>query len=568
VRLNDNVWAAVRGLPGRTVAAPASVSTATRGRRLLALSVLLVTVLSGSVVATGAASAASPTGTPALQGKLHLRKRALGAGKSATRSHWACPEGACDAIIAPRPVRKADGYALPQGGRLLEGGGELGGLDPAELRSAYNIPTSGGASQTIALIDAFGYPAAEADLATYRAAYGLPPCTKKNGCFEKVNEQGGAGDYPAAEPGWDGEAALDEDMASAACPECHILLVEGSGEFPEDLGEAVDTAARLGATEISNSYGYPEQLKEFCGTNGCSRFDKDYSHPGALILASAGDAGFEDTYSEEGLQTNFPAGSPNVVAVGGTALHKDAGNARGWQEEVWNELELHAGTGGGCTKFDAKPSWQADSGCADRTDNDVAAVAAVETGVSVRIDHRWEVFGGTSVASPLVAGIEAHASSAVRSLGAEAFYENPGSLFDVTEGFNWDPLDGHSECAPHEYLCNAEVGYDGPTGLGTPDGVIALNEQPPPPTVTQISPKRGPATGGTLVTITGSGLTGATEVDFGTVQARELKVESGTSITAESPAGTVGTVDVTVTTPGGRSATSSKDRFKYKQAKG
>jgi hypothetical protein len=93
--------------------------------------------------------------------------------------------------------------------------------------------------------------------------------------------------------------------------------------------------------------------------------------------------------------------------------------------------------------------------------------------VSIRIDGAWSLVGGTSVASPLLAGIEAHASAAERALGAQAFYKDPGSLFDVTEGFDWNPLDesGSSECAPNEYLCNAGVGYDGPTGLGTPDGV-------------------------------------------------------------------------------------------------
>ncbi len=568
MRLNRILCASAGTFVARAFAGSASTTNAARRRRLLTLSVACVPLLSGSVLSCpSAASAATPTSAHALQGKLHLRKHALGSASSTPHPRWACPQGACDAIVVPRPVSRANRFVLPQSGRLLEGGGELGGLDPTDLRSAYKIPTSGGASQTIALIDAFGYPAAESDLATYRATYGLPACTKKNGCFEKVNENGEAGNYPPAEPGWDSEAALDEDMASAACPECHILLVEGSGEFPEELGEAVNTAARLGATEISNSYGYPEALKEFCGTNGCSRFEQDYSHAGVLILASAGDSGFEDTYSEAGLQTNFPAASPSVVAVGGTALHRDASDARGWREEVWNELELSAGTGGGCTKFDAKPAWQTDTGCTDRTDNDIAAVAAVETGVSVRIDHQWEVFGGTSVASPLVAGIEAHASVASRSQGADAFYENPGSLFDVTEGFNWNPLNGHSECAPEEYLCNGEVGYDGPTGLGTPDGVPALNEEVPVPTVTKIKPKSGPAGGGTTVTITGTGFTGATKVEFGTVEAQEFNVDSATLITAESPAGAMGTVDVTVTTAGGTSPTSSKDDFKYKQAK-
>ncbi|HYB22711.1 MAG TPA: IPT/TIG domain-containing protein, partial [Solirubrobacteraceae bacterium] len=310
---------------------------------------------------------------------------------------------------------------------------------------------------------------------------------------------------------------------------------------------------------------YPEDLAEYCASDGCSSLNDDYSHAGVEIFASAGDSGFEDTYFEIGLQTNFPAASPNVVAVGGTALYRDPSSTRGWREQVWNEPELPAGTGGGCSRFESKPSWQTDSGCADRTDNDVAADAAVETGVSVRIDHRWEVFGGTSVASPLVAGIEAHATASERSLGALAFYEHPGSLFDVSEGFNWDPASGHSECAPEEYLCNAEIGYDGPTGLGTPDGVIALAEEPP--TVTTIAPKSGPAGGGTTVTITGTGLAGAEEVKFGANEAREFKVASSTSITAEAPAGAVGKVNVTVTTTGGTSPTSAKDVFTYKKAK-
>ena len=411
------------------------------------------------------------------------------------------------------------------------------------------------------MIEAFGYPRAESDLAVYRAKYGLPPCTTKDGCFEKVNEQGEQADYPAEEPDWDGEAALDEDMASAACPECHILMVEGTTELPADLGDSVNTAAKLGATEISNSYAYPERLLRYCGLTGCTRYDKDYEHPGAMIFAAAGDSGYEDTYSFIGLQTNFPASSPNVVAVGGTSLYKDAGSPRGWRETVWNEPELFIGTGSGCSKHEPKPSWQKDEGCTMRTDDDVAADAAVETGVSVRLDGNWQVYGGTSVASPLLAGIEAHASPFERSLGPAAFYEDPGSLFDVTEGEDWDPLSAVSECAPNEYLCNGEVGYDGPTGLGTPDGVPTTSE---PPTLSTVFPKRGPATGATTVTIFGTNLTGATEVKFGSTAANILKV-SPTLISAQSPAGTAGaTVNVTVTTPGGTSAPAAKATFAYR----
>ncbi|HYB23079.1 MAG TPA: hypothetical protein VED41_04730, partial [Solirubrobacteraceae bacterium] len=231
-----------------------------RRSRLSVLALAYVGALCVFTLLASAALAAAPTDTHAVAGRLHLRKHALGTGSAATRPRWACPEGACLAIVVPRPLRRGNRFAQARSGRLLEGSGELGGFDPADLRSAYDIPTSGGGSQTIALIDAFGYPAAESDLASYRATYGLPPCTKRNGCFEKVNEKGEQGNYPAVEPNWDGEAALDEDMVSAACPECHILLVEGSTELPADLGEAVNTAARLGATEISNSYGYPEDL--------------------------------------------------------------------------------------------------------------------------------------------------------------------------------------------------------------------------------------------------------------------------------------------------------------------
>ncbi len=533
-------------------------------KRTRVLFVLACIFVVGGLISAGASIATAAPAARPLAGRLHLHKRALATGRSAPRPHWACPEGACEAIALPPPTRTAHGFALPLTHRLLEGSGELGGYDPADLQSAYEIPTGGGSGRTVALIDAYGYPRAESDLAKYRSRYGLPACTEANGCFEKVNEAGERGNYPPEEPGWDAEAALDADMVSAACPECHILLVEGSTELPADLGDAVNTAARLGATEVSNSYGYPEQLEEYCGSTGCAQFNGDYEHAGVLIFASAGDSGFEDTYFDIGLQTNFPAASPNVVAVGGTALYRDASSTRGWREQVWDEPELEAGSGGGCSKFESKPAWQSDGGCTHRTDNDIAADAAVETGVSVRVDGHWEVYGGTSVASPLTAGIYAHATSSERAQGADFFYKDPSSLFDVTEGFNWNPESPSSECAPNEYLCNAEVGYDGPTGLGTPDGVVELS--PEAPTVTSISPKNGVAAGGTEVTITGTSLTGAKEVRFGSAEAKEFKVDSATSITAESPPGT-GTVNVTVTNAVGTSPAVKKGKFKYKKAK-
>ncbi len=407
--------------------------------------------------------------------------------------HWACPERACDAIVLPRPVPAPGGHAQLGSTSVYPDTGELGGLDPQEIQSAYAIPSTLSLPQTIAVVDYGGYPNAEADLASYREHYGLAPCTKANGCFHKVNQAGVEGEYPAEEPGWDQEAALDVDMAAAACPQCHIMMVETSAapaESPEEIADfaaAENTAARLGATEISNSYGFVENDEKSCGPAHCTQYAADYEHPGVVIAAASGDQGYEDVYFDLGYRSSsFPATVPAVIAVGGTALNKSAG-PRGWSETVWNdppqqgeELTEGVGTGSGCALDEPKPSWQTDAGCAHRTDSDVAAVASPVTPVSFYVDGEWSLAGGTSASAPIVAGIDAHASAYVRSLGPRAFYEDPGALYDITEGFNWN-WDGQgkrptSECAPDEYLCNAEVGYDGPTGMGTPDGVPEITE--------------------------------------------------------------------------------------------
>ncbi len=403
----------------------------------------------------------------------HARK-GISLTPSSTEAHWACPEEACEAIVeAPAQAVKVNGasrFRLPDG-PLLEGGGVKGGLDPQDLQSAYEIPVTGGEDQTVALVDAYGYPTAEEDLAKYRERYRLPPCTKADGCFKKVNQKGEEANYPQRNEGWETESALDIEMVSAACPHCHIVLAEAKNSDGSNLSGTVDEAARLGATEISNSYGSAEQ---FCNTE-CEEEAPAYDHPGILIVAAGGDNGY-DNHEEGDRSPNFPAGLPSVVAVGGTVLHR-AHNARGWREEAW-----YAG-GSGCTTLWQKPIWQTDTGCSKRMTDDVAAVAGCESPVSTYAQGQggWGNVCGTSVASPLVAGIEAHASEYSRSLpGAESFYEDPQAPFDVTEG-------GNGTCTPpesHAYFCHAEVGYDGPTGNGTPDGPLELSSAPSPIAVT------------------------------------------------------------------------------------
>jgi subtilase family serine protease len=318
------------------------------------------------------------------------------------------------------------------------------GLGPSQLRDAYKITSSGSSSTVIAIVDAFGYPNAESDLATYRSTFGLTPCTTANGCFQKVDQRGGSS-FPRLDVGWAQETALDLDMASAICPGCKILLVEGDTNSFANLAAAVNTAASLGAHVISNSYGG--------GEAGSTASEVSYNHAGVAVTASSGDSGFG---------VEFPASSPHVVAVGGTSLRTSA-TTRGWTETAWS------GAGSGCSTVYAKPVWQTDAGCAMRTVADVSAVADPNTGVAVfapssRTKSQFLVFGGTSVAAPLIGAVYAVNGGAV-TFGSDP-YAHISALFDVTSGSN-------GTCSPSS-LCTAGVGYDGPTGLGTPNGTTAF----------------------------------------------------------------------------------------------
>jgi subtilase family serine protease len=290
------------------------------------------------------------------------------------------------------------------------------GYGPSSLLSAYNLPSTGGTGQTVAIVDAFDDPNAAADLATYRSDWGLPACGA--GCFQKVNQDGQATPLPTAAgtTGWASEESLDLDMVSAICPNCHIILVEAKSASVTDLGTGVDSAIRLGANFVSNSYGGSESSAD-------PTYDSDYyNHPGVAITVSAGDNG-------DGV--SYPAASRYVTAVGGTSL-SPASNSRGWNETVWG------GTGSGCSADDAKPLWQTDS-CSKRTDNDIAAVADPNTGVAIYDSYDqsgWLEEGGTSVSSPIIAAMYALAGPpAPGTYPSSYIYRNTSSLFDITSGW-------------------------------------------------------------------------------------------------------------------------------------
>ncbi|HEX3511714.1 MAG TPA: S53 family peptidase [Solirubrobacteraceae bacterium] len=407
------------------------------------------------------------------------------------------------------------------------------GLRPSDIHTAYQLPASAPSAQTVAIVDAYNDPNAESDLAAYSQEFGLPACTTANGCFSQVNEAGATAPLPyphsGAElesglagtggerleaeeaAGWGVEISLDMEAVHAMCESCHILLVEAASSSFEDLEAAERTADRSGATEISNSFGGPEDE-----TTAQLELESAFNHPGAVVTASAGDAGYLAWDAESSWERGFaafPASSPHVVAVGGTRLNVGVGGT--WLgETVWNGK---GAGGGGCSVVFAAPSWQqalpnwSSIGCNGRAVADISADADPYTGLAVHdtspdcrtkyeVIHtvNWCTVGGTSLSSPLIAGAFALAGGAgsapypARTL-YEAVQARPGSVHDVTSGSNgecglpYNPNTGLSSCTTaaeaascaSDGICLAGPGYDGPSGLGTPDGLAAFQAVTP-----------------------------------------------------------------------------------------
>ena len=375
---------------------------------------------------------------------------------SGRRPYAICPPAtkttmSCLAAVVPtKPNNK------PAVGPSLEGSGVGGGYAPADIQDAYDLPQLpewqlGYSERTVAIVVAYDYPNAQGDVDTYREQYGLPPFVQ----VTKLNQKGEAKNYPqAAETvlgggGWALEAALDIQMVAASCPYCRVVLVEANSPSIEDLNEAVKSAAKLQPDVITNSWGGIE----FAGETGY-KWNFDAAIP---VLFASGDSGYG---------ASNPASAPDVIAVGGTTLRKSS-NKRGYAETGWG------GAGSGCSAYQAKPKWQTDSGCAKRSIADVSAVADPASPVSVYYSspvtpglNGWYLVGGTSASAPIVAGVEAQSTGAERAKGAQLFWDQgpAGKLFD--------PADGRNGSCPSamEYICDGRVGYDGPTGWGSPGG--------------------------------------------------------------------------------------------------
>ena len=326
------------------------------------------------------------------------------------------------------------------------------GYGPAQFHGAYNLPLTGPAGQTIAIVDAYDDPTAKSDLDAYNSTYGLPPFPSCGGsvttaCFQKVDQRGGT-TYPRKDAGWALEIALDVETAHQICQNCKILLVEADSNSFANLGAAVNTAVALRANVVSNSYGGSD-----------SSATADYNHPGVAITASSGDNGY-------GVES--PASFNTVIAVGGTTLNLGANNSYG-SESVWS------GAGSGCSSLNTAQSWQtttagwAATACGTKRGvADVAADADPASGASVYDTTRyqgqsgWFKVGGTSLSAPLIGavyGLAGNAGSA--SYPASIPYAHTSSLHDITSGSN-------GTCSTT--MCKGGAGYDGPTGVGTPNG--------------------------------------------------------------------------------------------------
>jgi subtilase family serine protease len=334
---------------------------------------------------------------------------------------------------------------------------------PAQLRHAYGFDqiVNQGAGQIIGIVDAYDDANVQNDLNVFSKQFGLPACTSANGCFRQIYA---SGKRPAANANWSVEIALDVEWAHAIAPQASIILVEASSNSLSNLCAAVDVAVRNGASVVSMSW----MSGEFSGETS---MDNHFVSNGATFVAASGDSGTGAAY---------PAASPNVIGVGGTTLVLDAnGNYLG--ETAWN------GSGGGLSGYEHEPMFQAQFGIPDdprgvRGIPDVSYDASPVTGfaiydsVAINGTSGWLQVGGTSAGTPQWAALIAIANS-MRTSTRKAHLSGPNtilySLAKSNIGANFRPVTQgtNGTCG---LLCDAMIGYDYVTGLGTPQAAALI----------------------------------------------------------------------------------------------
>ncbi|HLV79128.1 MAG TPA: hypothetical protein VKT32_02570 [Chthonomonadaceae bacterium] len=422
-----------------------------------------------------------------------------------------------------------------------KGLGPRGGLTPAQLQAAYGLPATGG-SQIIAIVDAYDYPTALNDFNVFAAKFGLPQETSSN-VLSSANQVFqvvyAGGSRPTMNGGWALEEGLDIEWAHAMAPNAKIVLVEAKSNTLTDLFAAVDVATNfqdangLLTREVSMSWSSGEFLGE-------AAYDEHLASQGVVYLASTGD---------KGAPAGYPSLSPNVVAAGGTTVNTDS-SGNFVSETGWS------GSGGGPSAYESRPSYQ-DSiqslvGTA-RGAPDLSFDADPHSGVCIYDTAAswpgWVVVGGTSVASPSLAGIVNLASTAAGGFASGSqdelgiLYSNLGSadFRDITSGNN-----GYA----------AGPGWDFVTGVGSVQGLAGLQ---PPATTPGLFPGAAPACGPSFtLTVTGRGFESGAVAQWtdagGATTALSTTFVSASEVTALVPAALIagpGTASVTVVNPDG-----------------
>ena len=403
-----------------------------------------------------------------------------------------------------QPAFRADKLAAPDAGSASPSG-----LSPNDVRTWYGLGSYGssgitggitfgnvqgdGSGETIAIVDTFDDPSALGDLNAFSANYSLPQFNVSGGpTFQKLNQTGGTS-LPSASgsSGWSIEESLDVDWAHAMAPKANIILFEAS-DAGNGLYTAVQTAAKTtGVVVVSMSWSGSEYSGE--NIDDTTYFTTPANHPGVTFLSATGDSGAYDSTLTTTVTPQYPAASPNVVAVGGTTIQVSGPQAG---ETVWGSgtsSGSSGGGGGGISAYESQPSWQtglagvSNYSTTQRVYPDVAADGNPYSGVPIYDSYDfgssspWAQYGGTSLACPMWAGMIAVADQG-RAVAGRGSLDGPsqtlpmlyqmaaGDFRDVTTGGSL--AENQSSTGPVPYNSTpgftAAPGYDMTSGRGGP----------------------------------------------------------------------------------------------------
>lgn len=375
------------------------------------------------------------------------------------------------AAVQVRKPGKMD-HAKPATVTPHVGSGPSGGYTPNELRSAYDVAplaSAGydGSGQTVALFELDGY--VKSNITTYDNYYSLGSPAPSTVLVDGASGAAGQGE---------GEVELDIEVINAMAPKANVDVYEG----PNSDQGVIDTYQKIAsddtAKEISTSWGMSELSNSTSSMNTMDSIFQQMAAQGQTIFAASGDSGAYDGGNGQ-LSVDSPANDPYVTGVGGTHLTLSGGNYG--SESVWSNSSQQEGGGGGLSTIYSQPSWQSGPGVQNSYSNgmrevpDVSADADPATGYSIYSGGSWTVYGGTSCAAPLWAGLAALNNQYAQANGkADLGYANPTlyKMFNTSQTYSayHDVTSGNNLYYP------ATSGYDMASGIGTPDAYNLIRD--------------------------------------------------------------------------------------------